>query len=341
MSRYQRSSSHSNVPTTLTSPSLIEIKSKFEAEYRRCSVQRARVSCFGDFHALLCRLHLLADVEVTVGYVDPKDSCLLPINNDDNFAKATQCARPFLRIILQRKGENMWEVGDMTSMKRNKFLPQIMSSPKYRLPISYPEDFRQVAQIIDVDVVPERCRRVRLLKHSGADKPLGFYIRDGTSLRVTPTGLEKVPGIFISRLVPGGLAESTGLLAVNDEVLEVNGIEVAGKSLDQVTDMMVANSSNLIVTVKPANQRCPLDSSNSSSGMAERGASSRTSQLSRGSSSLLSRSSGRSGLSLGGATGVVGGGGSGRGSVGGARGSDEDREDVSLLATHSEGVLHL
>lgn len=32
-------------------------------------------------------------------------------------------------------------------------------------------------------------------------------------------------GIFISRLVEGGLAESTGLLAVNDEVLEVNGIE--------------------------------------------------------------------------------------------------------------------
>ena len=35
------------------------------------------------------------------------------------------------------------------------------------------------------------------------------------------------------RLVPGGLAESTGLLGVNDEVLEVNGIEVAGKTLDQ------------------------------------------------------------------------------------------------------------
>ena len=39
---------------------------------------------------------------------------------------------------------------------------------------------------------------------------------------------------MLCRLVPGGLAESTGLLAVNDEVLEVNGIEVAGKSLDQV-----------------------------------------------------------------------------------------------------------
>lgn len=74
-------------------------------------------------------------------------------------------------------------------------------------------------------------------------------------MRVTPHGLEKVPGIFISRMVPGGLAESTGLLAVNDEVLEVNGIEVAGKTLDQVTDMMIANSHNLIITVKPANQR--------------------------------------------------------------------------------------
>jgi partitioning defective protein 6 len=90
-----------------------------------------------------------------------------------------------------------------------------------------------VSAIIDVDIVPETCRRVRLLKH-GSDKPLGFYIRDGTSVRVTPAGLEKVPGIFISRLVPGGLAESTGLLAVNDEVLEVNGIEVNGKTLDQV-----------------------------------------------------------------------------------------------------------
>lgn len=65
----------------------------------------------------------------------------------------------------------------------------------------------------------------------------------------------QVQSIFISRLVSGGLAESTGLLAVNDEVLEVNGISVQGKLLDQVTDMMVANSSNLILTVKPANQR--------------------------------------------------------------------------------------
>lgn len=133
------------------------------------------------------------------------------------------------------------------------------------LDISMPHDFRPVSSIIDVDILPETHRRVRLYRH-GCEKPLGFYIRDGTSVRVTPHGLEKVPGIFISRMVPGGLAESTGLLAVNDEVLEVNGIEVAGKTLDQVTDMMIANSHNLIVTVKPVNQRNNIVRSSRTSG---------------------------------------------------------------------------
>lgn len=34
--------------------------------------------------------------------------------------------------------------------------------------------------------------------------------------------------------------------------------QVQGKTLDQVTDMMVANAQNLIITVKPANQRNTL-----------------------------------------------------------------------------------
>ncbi len=133
-------------------------------------------------------------------------------------------------------------------------LHQPKQKSKPALLIGLPQDFRQISSIIDVDILPETHLRVRLHKH-GTNKPLGFYIRDGVSVRVTPQGVEKVPGVFISRLVKGGLAESTGLLGVNDEILEVNGIDVASKSLDQVTDMMVANSHNLIVTVKPVNQR--------------------------------------------------------------------------------------
>ncbi|CAF4400067.1 unnamed protein product, partial [Adineta steineri] len=46
--------------------------------------------------------------------------------------------------------------------------------------------------------------------------------------------------------------------------IEVNGIEVSGKTLDQVTDMMVANSHNLIITVRPQNDTFNLQRTASS-----------------------------------------------------------------------------
>lgn len=63
------------------------------------------------------------------------------------------------------------------------------------LAISNPQNFRQVSAIIDVDILPETCRRVRLLKH-GSDRPLGFYIRDGTTIKVTSTGESFMSYVF-------------------------------------------------------------------------------------------------------------------------------------------------
>ncbi|XP_020315179.1 partitioning defective 6 homolog beta [Oncorhynchus kisutch] len=238
----------------------VEVKSKFGAEFRRFSLDRSKPGRFDEFYRLLQHMHRIPNVDLLVGYADVHGD-LLPINNDDNYRKAISVADPVLRLFLQRKEEADYSAFGLDTLTRPKktVLAAMLLRPdanrkKPLVIISLPRDFRPVSSIIDVDILPETHRRVRLYKH-GQEKPLGFYIRDGSSVRVTPQGLEKVPGIFISRMVPGGLAESTGLLAVNDEVLEVNGIEVQGKSLDQVTDMMIANSHNLIVTVKPANQR--------------------------------------------------------------------------------------
>ncbi|XP_062396580.1 partitioning defective 6 homolog beta [Sardina pilchardus] len=254
--------------------STVEVKSKFGAEFRRFSLDRSKPGKFDEFYGLLQHVHRIPNVDLLVGYADVHGD-LLPINNDDNYHKAISTATPMLRLFLQRQEEADYSAFGTDSLTRKK-TPAVLAAVLLRpeasrkkppIIISLPRDFRPVSSIIDVDILPETHRRVRLYKH-GQEKPLGFYIRDGSSVRVTPQGLEKVPGIFISRLVPGGLAESTGLLAVNDEVLEVNGIEVAGKSLDQVTDMMIANSHNLIVTVKPANQRNNVvrHSNNSGSG---------------------------------------------------------------------------
>lgn len=240
---------------------LVEVKSKFDAEFRRFSLNRQRPMRYDEFYQTVEQVHNLQSVPFTITYTDPEGD-LLPINNDENFSVAVSAARPLLRLHIQHRGQSALEMSGYGTAQRRKnklikFVPGSVTDVRspHHLAISMPEDFRRVSAIIDVDIVPSCQRRVRLMK-SGVDanKPLGFYIRDGTSIRVTSNGVEKVPGIFISRLVPGGIAESTGLLAVNDEVLEVNGIEVAGKTLDQVTDMMIANSSNMIITVKPANQ---------------------------------------------------------------------------------------
>ncbi|XP_004584011.1 partitioning defective 6 homolog alpha isoform X1 [Ochotona princeps] len=239
--------------------SIVEVKSKFDAEFRRFALPRASVSCFQEFSRLLRTVHQIPGLDVLLGYTDAHGD-LLPLTNDDSLHRALASGPPPLRLLVQKRAEadssGLAFASNSLQRRKKGLLLRPATSLRARPPllISLPQDFRQVSSVIDVDLLPETHRRVRLHKH-GSDRPLGFYIRDGVSVRVAPQGLERVPGIFISRLVRGGLAESTGLLAVSDEILEVNGIEVAGKTLDQVTDMMVANSHNLVVTVKPANQR--------------------------------------------------------------------------------------
>ncbi|KAM5134376.1 partitioning defective 6 homolog alpha isoform 3-T3 [Callospermophilus lateralis] len=238
--------------------SIVEVKSKFDAEFRRFALPRASVSGFQEFSRLLRAVHQIPGLDVLLGYTDAHGD-LLPLTNDDSLHRALASGPPPLRLLVQKReadSSGLAFASNSLQRRRKGLLLRPVAPLRTRPPllISLPQDFRQVSSVIDVDLLPETHRRVRLHKH-GSDRPLGFYIRDGMSVRVAPQGLERVPGIFISRLVRGGLAESTGLLAVSDEILEVNGIEVAGKTLDQVTDMMVANSHNLIVTVKPANQR--------------------------------------------------------------------------------------
>lgn len=240
----------------------ISIKSEFGVEFRRYSLDNCVVKNFDCFYKRIEHIHQLWNIPFVIFYKDSENE-ELPINNNANLAKAICSAKcisyqsnPY-NMILRRKYLKLLirEKGYLPEKKCHNFKGLSFSSSANndqspRPSIGVPEDFRQVSSIIDVH---KMCRRVRIVKHGGSDRPLGFFIRDGNYKRMNCYGqLELVTGVFISKLVPGGLAESTGLLAVNDEVLEVNGIPITqGKTLDQVTDMMVANSSNLIMTIRP------------------------------------------------------------------------------------------
>ncbi|KFV14764.1 Partitioning defective 6 beta, partial [Pterocles gutturalis] len=150
---------------------------------------------FQDFYRLLQTVHQIPRVDVLLGYTDVHGD-LLPINNDDNYHKALSSANPLLRVIVQKKAPGCAHgrraVGPARRAERLGASPGRPAHyrAKPHLLIGMPQDFRQISSIIDVDILPETHRRVQLHKH-GSDKPLGFYIRDGISVRVAPQGVEK------------------------------------------------------------------------------------------------------------------------------------------------------
>lgn len=60
-----------------------------------------------------------------------------------------------------------------------------------------------------------------------------FAIIQGATVR------NEMDSVIISRIVKGGAAEKSGLLHEGDEVLQINGIEIRGKDVNEVFDLLV------------------------------------------------------------------------------------------------------
>lgn len=78
---------------------------QFDAEFRRFSIDKTKLTTFEGFHRKVERLHCLKEIPFTVCYTDPIHGDLLPINNDENYKKAFERSKMLLRILIQRKGK--------------------------------------------------------------------------------------------------------------------------------------------------------------------------------------------------------------------------------------------
>ncbi|KAL5009363.1 hypothetical protein ScPMuIL_014944 [Solemya velum] len=74
---------------------------------------------------------------------------------------------------------------------------------------------------------------VKIVHLEKTNEPLGATVRN------------EEDSVVIGRIVEGGVAEQSGLLHEGDELLEVNGIEIKGKSINDVSELL-ANMSGLI-----------------------------------------------------------------------------------------------
>ncbi|XP_032200441.1 MAGUK p55 subfamily member 5 isoform X3 [Mustela erminea] len=67
----------------------------------------------------------------------------------------------------------------------------------------------------------------------------------------------EMDSVIISRIVKGGAAEKSGLLHEGDEVLEINGIEIRGKDVNEVFDLLSDMHGTLTFVLIPSQQIKP------------------------------------------------------------------------------------
>ncbi|CAH0723709.1 unnamed protein product, partial [Brenthis ino] len=104
-----------------------------------------------------------------------------------------------------------------------------------------------VTRITDNQLVaPLIIEDVTLVKEGGS---LGFSIIGGTDHSCVPFG-GKEPGIFISHIVPGGVAARSGKLRMGDRLVKVNGNELTGASHRDAVQLLLQPGATLTLSVR-------------------------------------------------------------------------------------------
>ncbi|XP_025203537.1 MAGUK p55 subfamily member 5 isoform X3 [Melanaphis sacchari] len=91
---------------------------------------------------------------------------------------------------------------------------------------------------------------ITIINIEKTNEPLGATVRnDGDA-------------VIIGRIVRGGAAEKSGLLHEGDEVLEVNGVEMRGKSINDVCDILSVMTGPLTFMIVPSANRVTYQNTN-------------------------------------------------------------------------------
>ncbi|XP_077367653.1 MAGUK p55 subfamily member 5b [Festucalex cinctus] len=102
---------------------------------------------------------------------------------------------------------------------------------------------QEMAEDNVIQYLGETVKMVRL--HKTRDTPLGATVRND------------MDSVVVSRVVKGGTAERSGLLNEGDEILEINGISLRGKHVNEVHDLLQQMHGTLTFLLIPSSQIKP------------------------------------------------------------------------------------
>ena len=75
---------------------------------------------------------------------------------------------------------------------------------------------------------------------------ISFFLSQGATVR------NEGDSVVVGRIVRGGAAEASGLLHEGDEILEINGHDIRGRSVDDVCELMASLTGTLTFLVVPS-----------------------------------------------------------------------------------------
>uniref|UniRef100_A0A3B3SVK9 Protein PALS1 n=1 Tax=Paramormyrops kingsleyae TaxID=1676925 RepID=A0A3B3SVK9_9TELE len=100
-------------------------------------------------------------------------------------------------------------------------------------------------------------KHAEILTQYGGETVKIVHLEKARDIPLGATVRNDMDSVIISRIVKGGAAERSGLLHEGDEILEINGVEIRGKDVNEVFDILAEMHGMLTFVLIPSLQTKP------------------------------------------------------------------------------------
>ncbi|MEQ2306798.1 MAGUK p55 subfamily member 5-A [Ameca splendens] len=150
-----------------------------------------------------------------------------------------------LTVQAQDLCQEVQRVLQTSQQKEGLELSALLTNPHLQA-LMQAHDIVAVQELTEESVTQYLGETVKLVRLQKArDTPLGATVRND------------LDNVVVSRVVKGGAAERSGLLSEGDEILEINGIPIRGKHVNEVHDLLQEMHGTLTFLLIPTSHNKP------------------------------------------------------------------------------------
>ncbi|XP_067635690.1 uncharacterized protein sdt isoform X3 [Eurosta solidaginis] len=132
-----------------------------------------------------------------------------------------------------------------TALRGTAVVPPVVPPPRGAMPLPAHVLSAPPVPPLNSMVIQDRGDNIRIIQIEKSTEPLGATVRN------------EGEAVVIGRIVRGGAAEKSGLLHEGDEILEVNGQELRGKTVNEVCALLSSMQGTLTFLIVPAGSPPP------------------------------------------------------------------------------------